>query len=134
MECRSITTCGWSAHNQFQKINPQGERQMLYLVSATGGPTFHTREEVLEILKNTILPGFAALRALEAKGTILAGGLPVAERAFVFIVKAPNHQALDDMLRDLPLWPVLEWEVVPLQSFSARAAHERKTVAALKRK
>ena len=102
---------------------------MLYLVSATGGPTFHTREEVLEILENTILPGFAALKALEADGKILAGGLPVGERAFIFIIDAPNNKALDDLLRELPFWPVLEWDVVPLQSFAARAAHGARPAA-----
>jgi muconolactone delta-isomerase len=107
---------------------------MLYLVSASGGPTFHTKEEVLDTLENTILPGFNALKALEADGKILAGGLPVGERAFIFIIDAPNNKALDDLLRELPFWPVLEWEVTPLQSFAARAAHERKTVAALKGK
>jgi muconolactone delta-isomerase len=122
-----------SAPGQLENLL-QGDMQMLYLVSATGGPTFHTREEVLEILENTILPGFAALKALEADGKILAGGLPVGERAFIFIIDAPNNKALDDLLRELPFWPVLEWDVVPLQSFASRAAHERKTVAALKGK
>jgi len=105
---------------------------MQYFVSASGGPSFHNREEALELLEGLVLPGLDAVMALEAKGTIRAGGLPVGQRAFMFIIEAPDNAALDELLRELPLWPLLEWEVIPLESVAAREAHERRVVAAMK--
>jgi len=54
---------------------------MKYLVVASGGPGFSSPEEALEVLEKTILPSFAALKKLEAAKKILAGGLPVGDRA-----------------------------------------------------
>ena len=104
---------------------------MQYLVEGTGGPGFASPEEAVEILQNTVLPSFDALMKLEKDKKILAGGLPVADRAVVCIVEASSHEEVDRLVRQLPLWGALEWSVIPLQSFAGRAAQERETVAAL---
>jgi muconolactone delta-isomerase len=106
---------------------------MKYLVVASGGPGFSSAEEALEVLEKTILPSFAALNKLEAEKKILAGGLPVGDRAFVFILEARSNEEVDQLLRDIPMWGSLDWEVTPLLSFSARAAEERKAIKAIKR-
>ena len=109
---------------------------MKYLVVASGGPGFSSAEEAREVLEKTILPSFAALNKLEAEKKILAGGLPVGDRAFVFILEARSNEEVDQLLRDLPMLSMrgsLEWEVTPLLSFSARAAEERKAIKAIKR-
>lgn len=62
---------------------------------------------------------------LEKEGKILAGGLPVGDRAFVFIVEAASNQQLDELLRSIAAWGVLKWQVTALQSFAGRAAQER---------
>ena len=39
---------------------------------------------------------------------------------------------MDALLRDLPMWGVLKWQVTPLQSFKGRARIEREAVRSLK--
>jgi hypothetical protein len=71
---------------------------------------------------------------LEAEKKILAGGLPVADRAFVFIMEASSNEEADQLLRNIPAWGVLKWKVTPLQSFGGRATQERKVLAELKQR
>jgi muconolactone delta-isomerase len=105
---------------------------MKYLVNTSAGPGFATAEQTLQVLETTILPGLEALIGLEATGKILRGGVPVGDRSFVFIVEAPDNEAVDELLRSLPIWGVLNWQVTPLQSFAGRAALERKVASAIK--
>ena len=106
---------------------------MRYLVRAAEGPSFTSVEEMIPILKDVVLPGLDAVADLETKKTIVAGGLPVGERALVFIIEAPSNEDLDVMLQKIPLWGLLTWEVTPLQGFKARADHERAFVAGAKK-
>jgi len=41
---------------------------------------------------------------------------------------------LDRMLRRIPMWGTLDWEVTALQTFSGRAEQERQAVKELKKK
>lgn len=106
---------------------------MKYLVMGSGGPGFTSPEEATRVLNDIILPSFDHLVALEKKKKILAGGLPVGERAFVFIAEASSNEELDQMLRELPMWGSLEWEVSPLQTFSGRAEEERSIIKKLQK-
>ena len=103
---------------------------MKYLVNGSEGPGFASPEETVEVLEKGILPTFDALLKLEADKKILAGGLPVADRAFVFILEAASNDEVDQILRDIPAWGVLKWKVTPLQSFEGRANRERSIVEA----
>ena len=107
---------------------------MKYLVVGSEGPGFSSPEEVITVLQNGILPTFDALMKLEAEKKIIAGGLPVADRAFVFILEARSNEEADEVLRKLPAWGALKWTVTPLQSFEGRAAQERKVLAELQKK
>jgi hypothetical protein len=107
---------------------------MRYLVVGSGGPGFASPEEAKAVLESIILPSFNELIKLEKAKKIVAGGLPVGERAFVFIVESKTNDDLDKMLRALPMWGTLDWEVTPLQTFSGRAKQERQAVKELKRK
>ena len=107
---------------------------MRYLVSGSEGPGFASPEEAVEILEEVVLPTFDVLMKLEAQKKIVAGGLPVGDRAFVFIVEAASNEELDRLLRSIPAWGVLEWQVTPLQSFAGRAAQERDLVKQFKKK
>ncbi|MBI5163563.1 MAG: hypothetical protein HY985_06645 [Magnetospirillum sp.] len=104
---------------------------MQYLVMASGGPASGSPDVMVALLETAILPCFDALLDLEKSGAIHGGGLPVGERAFVFVIEAASNADLDDMLRGLPAWGLLEWEVKPLQSFAARSERERQNVAQL---
>ncbi len=102
---------------------------MKYLVQAFQGPSFTSAEQMLPVLETVVLPGLTALADLEAQKTILAGGLPVGERALVFIIEAPSNEELDALLGKIPLWGLLTWKATPLQSFKNRADRERAFVA-----
>jgi hypothetical protein len=106
---------------------------MKYLVIGSGGPGFSSPEEAVRVLEGTILPSFDKLIGLEKKKKILAGGLPVGDRAFVFITEASSNEELDQMLRELPMWGSLEWEVTALQTFTGRAAQERSIIKKLRK-
>jgi hypothetical protein len=107
---------------------------MQYLVIGSEGPGFASPEETIEVLEKGVFPTFDALLKLEAEKKIVAGGLPVADRALVFILEASSNDEADQILRDIPAWGVLKWKVTPLQSFEGRANRERDLVEALKKK
>jgi hypothetical protein len=106
---------------------------MRYLVSGNGGPSSPVNEDMVDLLEFSILPGFEALAKLEAENRIVGGGVPISERSVIFIIEAESNEALDQTLRALPFWPMLEWQVTPLVSFEGRAFHERKILQQLKR-
>jgi hypothetical protein len=104
---------------------------MQYLVSASEGPGFASPEETLKALENMVIPLFEALMRLEAEGKIAAGGVPLGDRALVFIVEAASHDEVDRLLRGLPMWGVFKWDVMALQTFAGRADQEREFVQRL---
>ncbi len=106
---------------------------MKYLVIGSGGPGFASPEEAVHVLENIVLPSFDQLIKLENEKKILGGGLPVGDRAFVFIVEASSNDEVDNMLRNLPMWGSLDWEVTALQTFSGRADRERKSIEEYKK-
>jgi muconolactone delta-isomerase len=44
----------------------------------------------------------------------------------MFIIEASSNEELDEVLRNIPMWGSINWEVTPLTSFEARAAQERR--------
>jgi hypothetical protein len=55
-------------------------------------------------LCSKVIPHFEHVIRLKAEGKILAGGLPVGDRAFVFIIEAPTNDKSDRIVRDMPAW------------------------------
>jgi len=106
---------------------------MRYLVSGSEGPGFSSSEEAVQILEKIVLPSFEALIELEKGKKILGGGLPLGDRAFVFVMEASSNEEVDRVLRSLPMWGALKWKVTPLQSFEGRASQERDIVKQLKK-
>ena len=104
-----------------------------YLVVGSEGPGFTSPEEAIQILEKGILPTFDALMKLQEEKKIIAGGLPIGDRAFVFIVEASSNDEVDKLLRSLPAWGALKWKVTALQSFAGRAAQEREILNELKK-
>lgn len=104
-----------------------------YLVVGSEGPGFTSPEEAIQILEKGILPTFDALMKLQEEKKIIAGGLPIGDRAFVFIVEASSNNELDKLLRSLPAWGALKWKVTALESFAGRAAQEREILNELKK-
>jgi Muconolactone delta-isomerase len=111
----------------------KGEQGMKYLVIGSGGPGFASPGEAVRVLEEIVLPSFDNLIGLEKKKKILAGGLPVGDRSFVFIAEASSNEELDQLLRGLPMWGSLDWEVTALQTFAGRADQERNIIKKLKK-
>lgn len=106
---------------------------MRYLVHASEGPGFASSEEAVQVLEKIILPSFDALIKLEKEKKILGGGLPIGDRAFVFVAEVSSNEELDRMLREIPMWGSLKWHVTALQTLEGRAAQERQVVTQLKK-
>ncbi len=106
---------------------------MKYLVVGSEGPSFETPGEGIDVLETMVIPALEELMNLEGKGKILAGGLPVGDRAFVFMVDAPSNDELDRFLRGLPMWEAMTWEVTALQTFSGRLEIDRAQLEELKK-
>jgi hypothetical protein len=104
-----------------------------YLVIGSGAVDYTTPSEAVEAVEQELLPTFDALMKLEAAKTIV-GGMPVGDRTFAFILDAASNDEADRLLRDLPAWGQLKWEIKPLQSFQARAEKERSIADALMKK
>lgn len=102
---------------------------MKYLVSGSGGPGFQSPEEARMLLETVVHPSFEALLKMESEGKILGGGLPVGDRAIVFILEASSHSEADSIVQGLSVWSLLEWEVLPLQNVGDRLAQERALLA-----
>jgi hypothetical protein len=102
------------------------------LVEGMRGPLPPSPEQATALLEGVVIPAFEYMIRLKAEGKVLAGGLPVGDRAFVCIIEATSNDEADRIIRDVPTWGVLEWRVTPLQSFEARAEMERRVVQALK--
>ena len=105
---------------------------MQYLVEGARGPLPPSPEQAIALLEGTVIPHFEYMIRLKAEGKILAGGVPVGDRAFICIMEAGSNDEADRIVRDMPAWGLLEWKVTPLQSVEARAEMERKAINALK--
>lgn len=106
---------------------------MKYLVKGSSGPVSLSSEDMASLLENVVLPSLDQLAKWEKEGKI-TGGLPVGQRAFVFIVEASSNEELDQMLRSLPIWGGMEWKAIPLQSFSGREGMENNVLTEMKKK
>lgn len=107
---------------------------MQFLVEGRRDPLPASPEQALALLEDMVIPGFEYWMNLERDKKIIAGGLPVGDRAFVCIIEAASNDEADRIVRDMPFWPVLEWTVTPLQSVAARAEMERAVVQQLRAK
>ncbi len=111
----------------------QHENKSEYLVTMTSGPGFQSPEQVIQLLENIVIPSFNRLIELRKDGRILAGGLPVGERAFAFIVEASSNAEVDRLVQSIPIWGMSDWKVTPLHSVEGRKAQEEETVKMLKK-
>jgi muconolactone delta-isomerase len=87
---------------------------------------------MVQHLEQQVIPSHQACVKLEAEKKILAGGSQVGRRAEVFIVEMASNEELDQLLRSLPLWPMWEVDVIPLQSYEEVLSKERQLLECLK--
>jgi hypothetical protein len=106
---------------------------MKYLVKGSSGPVSLSSADMAQLLENVVLQSLDQLAKWEKEGKV-TGGLPVGQRAFVFIVEASSNGEVDQLLRSLPIWGGMEWKVIPLQSFSGREGMEKSILSEMKKK
>ena len=102
---------------------------MKYLVSGSSGPGFQSPEEAKQLLEGVVHPSFVRIQELEAEGKISASGLPIGDRTIVFVLEAESNAEADSIIQSMPIWSMLEWEVVALQSVGDRMAQEKQMLA-----
>ncbi|RMD97568.1 MAG: hypothetical protein D6814_09230 [Calditrichaeota bacterium] len=105
----------------------------MYLVVGSEGPGFATPKEAIMVLEKGILPTFEALLKLKKEKKIVAAGLPLGDRAIIFVMQAASNSEVDKTLRSLPAWSALKWKVTALESLSGRMAQERAILEQLKK-
>jgi muconolactone delta-isomerase len=95
---------------------------MQYLVTEElidPGPLL-TPDQLVEMMRQWVLPSMDTLIQLKSEGKIVAGGLRVGERALVLIFEAESNEELDTILQRLPLWGLAKWKVTPLETLEGR--------------
>ena len=97
---------------------------MEYLVQMTladsGRST--TPAEGLVFLEQYVLPTLELCQKLESEHRIVAGGLVSGAVALAFIIRADTALEIDDLIKNLPIWPRMVTTVTPLTSWSDRVS------------
>jgi hypothetical protein len=104
---------------------------MPYLVEfkATHSGTPTSREQAIELFDKRIIP---TLESLGSDGKVRAGGIAGDTLAGAFIVGAQSKDEVDELVRALPAWGIMQWKVTPLETFAHRADLEKKVVQGLR--
>jgi hypothetical protein len=107
---------------------------MLYYVKAEMETTLGSLppREAVGVLEHTILPSLEILAKWEESGKI-RGGAVAGYRAGHLIVEAASHQEISDLLRSLPFWGLMRFEVTPLQSMRSALEGDRRVVEGFKK-
>jgi muconolactone delta-isomerase len=73
--------------------------------------------QLTQIVREAILPSLEALKDLQAKGKVLAGGHPVGQHYILMFMKAESEDEVHELLKDLPLSELGSTVITELQSF-----------------
>ena len=84
-------------------------------------------QQLVWMMRQAVLPGHEALISLQSEGKIVAGGIPVGERAIAFIAEADSPKELDSLILEIPFWGITETKVTPLQEFEDRRELDRQS-------
>jgi hypothetical protein len=88
-------------------------------------------DQLAGLLEGVYLPSFRALEKWEKEGKA-TGGFFAAQRAGAIILDAASGEELSHKMTELPFWGLLNWEVIPLQSYRSGIEDGERQVAALK--
>jgi len=104
---------------------------MLYLVefeaTQAGAPT--SREQTIEQLDKLLIP---TLESLGKDGKVRAGGIVAGTLTGAFVVEAKSKDEVTAIVRALPAWGIMQWQVTPIETFAHRADIEKKVVQGLR--
>ena len=87
--------------------------------------------QLAAVLEGVYLPSFQMLEKWESEKKV-TGGFFAGQRAGAVIIEAASAEELSKTMTSLPFWGLLNWEVIPLQSFRSGIDDAQRQVAALK--
>src|ERR687897_3436589 len=73
--------------------------------------------QLTDIVREKILPSLDALKDLQSKGKVIAGGHPVGQRYMVLLMEAESEDEVRKLLGELPLSELGDMQVTELKSF-----------------
>jgi muconolactone delta-isomerase len=73
--------------------------------------------QLTQIVTEAILPSLEALKDLQAKGKVLAGGHPVGQHYILMFMEAESEDEIHELLEDLPLSELGSMHITELTSF-----------------
>src|SRR5713226_5729849 len=119
---------------EVQLTSRKGEPNMQYLVqmklAAYGRPT--TPQEGAIFIEDYIFPSREMCKKMQEEKRILAGGPMSGTIGIAMIVEAGSALELDELIENLPIWPLMETSVTPLTTFDGRIVAIRPTLDRLK--
>jgi hypothetical protein len=83
------------------------------------------------VLEGVYIPSFQMMEKWESEKKA-TGGFFAGQRAGAFIIEAASAEELSKTMASLPFWGLLNWEVIPLQTFRSGVEDAQRQVAALK--
>jgi muconolactone delta-isomerase len=82
--------------------------------------------QLTQIVREAILPSLEALKDLQAKGKVLAGGHPVGQHYILMFMEAESEDEVHELLEDLPLSELGSTFITEMMSFEElRSPKER---------
>ena len=91
-----------------------------------------TPEQGIAFIEQSILPTLELCKKLEAEKKIIAGGPASGAIAISLILRTESVQELDNLISSLPVWPMMQTTVTPLNTFSGRMSAVRARLEQLK--
>ena len=85
--------------------------------------------QLTQIVTEAILPSLEALKDLQSRGKVLAGGHPVGQRYVVLFMEAESEDEVRELLEELPLSELGETVVTELNSFEELCTPSKKQSA-----
>jgi hypothetical protein len=84
------------------------------------------------LLEGVYIPSFKMLEKWESEKKAV-GGFLAAQRGGAIIIEASSPEELSSMMTSLPFWGMLNWEVMPLQTFRSGIDDAQRQVSELKK-
>lgn len=79
-----------------------------------------TPEEEIIFIEQVIFPSVEMFKKMQEEKKILAGGPISGTIGIAMIVEAGSTLELDELIENLPIWPLTETSVTPLTTFEDR--------------
>lgn len=89
-------------------------------------------KEVVELWEKIIHPSHEILVKM-ANDKKITGGCFSGQRHVVFIMEASSNEEVGSVLAELPVWPLIRWHVLPIQTFRSADQRDQKVIDRLKR-